>query len=180
MVYIFLAEGFEEIEALTQIDLLRRAGIEVTSVGIDSKSITGAHGIEVVCDEVIDDLSCSDAEMIILPGGMPGVNNLFACEKLLDIITESEKNGVYIAAICAAPLILGRLGFSKELEMICYPGFEDELKGATISKKTSVIDGKIITAKAAGTAFDFAEKLITVLKGCENADKVMRSIYYEK
>ena len=180
MVYIFLAEGFEEIEALTQIDLLKRVGIEIKSVGIGGGIITGAHGIPVICDMTMDDFSDNTPELIILPGGMPGVTNLYGCEKLLSVVENSFKKGLFIAAICAAPLILGRLGISEGKNMVCYPGFEDELKGATIKDVPVVRDGNIITAKAAGSAILFAHEIISALSGNIPADKVLDGIYYDR
>ncbi len=178
MVYIFLAEGFEEIEALAQIDLLRRAGIDVQSVGVSGKNVKGAHGIEVLCDKTFEG-DFSDGDMYILPGGMPGVENLYKSDKLKEIICDADRNGKYIAAICAAPIILGRLGLLKGKMSTCYPGFEDELTDAQHFDIPVVVSGNIITSKAAGTAIDFAAELIEVLKDAESADAVLDGIYYE-
>ncbi len=179
MVYIFLAEGFEEIEALTQIDLLRRAEIDVKSVGVGSKTIVGAHGISVFCDMMVSDIDLSDAKMLILPGGMPGVTNLYECAPVLDALKSHAQGGGLIAAICAAPLILGRLGLLSGKKAVCYPGFEDELLGAEVMSDSVVVDGNIITAKAAGSAIDFAHAIISAIKDKETADAVIGGIYYE-
>ena len=136
MVYLFLAEGFEEIEALCPIDMLRRAGIEVKSVSITSdKTVVGAHGISVLADITFADLDIADADMLILPGGMPGTKNLLAFEPLVSMLKVFGGCGGDISAICAAPMILGRSGLLKSKIATCYPGFEDELFGATVSKE---------------------------------------------
>ena len=173
MVYMFLAEGFEEIEALCPLDLLRRAGVEVTTVGVGSRTVMGAHGIGVVVDMTDDELSDFSADMVILPGGMPGTLNLNASDKVHKAIDEAVKNDSYIAAICAAPSILGELGLLRGKEAICYPGFEEKLDGAKISKKRVVVDGKIITAAGMGVALDFGLALVELLCGKEKA-KVLR------
>ena len=180
MVYVFLAEGFEEIEALTQVDLLRRAGIEVKTVSVTSeKEVCGSHGIKTVADCLISETDCCDANMIILPGGMPGVTNLYGCEKLLGILKSHFNVGGKISAICAAPLILGRLGILDGKMATCYPGFENELSGANYFDCPVVVDGNIITAKSAGAAIDFAAEIISSLLTDEAADKVLSDIYYE-
>jgi len=165
MVYMFLADGFEEVEALTPLDLLRRAGAEIKTVGIGKKVITGAHGISVYADIIDSELESLDAEMIILPGGMPGTANLEASEVVMAAISRAVKNDAYIAAICAAPSILGKLGLLEGKKAVCYPGFEDSLKGAEIPIDGVVDDGKIITAAGMGVAYNFGLKLITALFG---------------
>ena len=136
MVYVFLAEGFEEIEALTPVDLLRRAGAEVRTVGVGSKNITGAHGITVACDMSEDEASASikeapeALEMTVLPGGMPGTLNLGKSETVSHFLDAAAKRGAYIGAICAAPSVLGAKGLLRGRRAVCYPGFEDKLTGA--------------------------------------------------
>ena len=176
MVYMFLAEGFEEIEALCPLDLLRRAGVEITTVGVGSKTVMGAHGIGVVADMTEDELYDFSADMIILPGGMPGTLNLNASDKVHKAIGEAVKNGSYIAAICAAPSILGELGLLRGKEAICYPGFEKKLDGAKISKKRVVADGKIITAAGMGVALDFGLALVELLCGKEEAEALRKGV----
>ena len=177
MVYIFLAEGFEEIEALTQIDYLRRAGVEIISVGVTGKTVKGAHAIEVCADTTIDKLTLADdIEMIILPGGIPGVPNLEACEKVLDTIEYAFKNGKFIAAICAAPTLLARYGYLEGKNAVCYPAMKDEMCGANYQKTGVVRDGRFITAEAAGASEQFAFELIKALKGEDAALKVRESI----
>lgn len=147
MIYVFLANGFEEIEALAPVDILRRAELEVKTVGVGGKTITGSHGITVTADIEEKDVTTDDMELMILPGGMPGTLNL---EKSPIVTTCAEycaKNDIYLAAICAAPSVLGHLGLLNGKEAICFPGFEGELKGATISENPVCVDGKIVTAK---------------------------------
>ena len=172
MIYMFLAEGFEEIEALCPLDLMRRAGLLVRTVGIGGSKITGAHGIAVcadMTDSELDALPDSSAELIFLPGGMPGTLNLQASPTVKSAIELAIKNGSYIAAICAAPSILGDMGLLCGKEAICYPGFEDRLTGAKLSKARVVRDGKIITAAGMGAALDFGLLIVEVFCGAEKA-----------
>ncbi len=179
MVYLFLAEGFEEVEALTPVDYLRRAGISVTTVGVGGQFITGAHGITVKADVTEADVcaECDPIDMVVLPGGMPGTLNLAASETVCAFIKKAVEKNAFVAAICAAPSILGEMGLLEGKEAICYPGFEEKLLGATVSKSTAVRDGNIITAKAAGCADLFAAELIAALKGKEFADKVLAAVF---
>ncbi|MBP3395986.1 MAG: DJ-1/PfpI family protein [Clostridia bacterium] len=176
MVYMFLANGFEEIEALCPLDLLRRAGVEVTTVGIGGDSIRGSHGITVQAD--IPDTLYSDSapDMLILPGGMPGSKNLDESRIVDAALRVGAKRGAYLAAICAAPMVLGRRGLLEGKEAICYPGFEGELKGATISEKRVVRDGNIITGAGMGVALEFGLALVSVLKGEDAARKLRAAV----
>lgn len=176
MTYIFLADGFEEIEALTPIDLLRRAGHPVTVVGVTGKTVTGSHGIKVVCDALISEASRADIDMIILPGGLPGADNLQNSPEVNEYIQLALDTDAYIAAICAAPKILGALGILDGREAICYPGFESELAGAKISDKRVVRDGKIITAVGMGAAVEFALEIVSVLVSPEVSEKLKKGI----
>lgn len=176
MVYFFIADGFEEIEALCPLDILRRAGIEAKTVGIGGHNITGAHGITVMTD-MCDAEFCDDApEMIFLPGGMPGTLGLAASKTVRKAVLSANDRGAYIAAICAAPMVLGELGLLSGKEAICYPGFEDKLKGAKISDKRVVADQNILTAAGMGVALDFALLIVKTLKGDETAEKIRRSV----
>ena len=179
MVYLFLAEGFEEVEALTPVDFMRRADIEVTTVGVGGEYITGAHGITVKADVCDSDVSANDAdiEMVVLPGGMPGTLNLKASAKVNEFIDCAYDKGAFIGAICAAPSILGEKGLLKGKMAVCYPGFEDKLLGATVFQAGVICDGNIITATAAGAAVDFAAQLIAALKGDEAADAVLEAVH---
>ena len=176
MTYVFLADGFEEIEALAPIDILRRASKSVTVVGVTGKTVTGAHGIKIVADVTIDEASREDIDMIVLPGGLPGADNLQNSPEVCEYIALANDKDAYIAAICAAPKILGALGLLKGKEAICYPGFENELKGAVISDKKVVCDGNIITAAGMGVAVDFALKLVELLASSEASEKIRKGI----
>ena len=178
MIYVFLADGFEEIEALTPVDLLRRAGAEVLTVSVyDRQSVKGAHGIDVAADTVIDRIDPDGADIIVLPGGMPGTVNLLECSKLMKIVDDQNANGKRIAAICAAPArILGSKGLLKGKTATCYPGMENLMDGATPVTKTVVTDGNITTSRGLGTAVDFACELITLVCGKERSDEIRSSV----
>lgn len=179
MVYVFLADGFEEIEALTPVDLLRRAGVDVSTVSIypGRKEVTGARKISVNADLTIDDADTDAAELIVLPGGMPGTNNLRECERLMEIVDSFNEKGKRIAAICAAPAkILGSKGLLKGKNATCYPGLESMMEGATPVIKTVVTDGNITTSRGLGTAVDFACEIITLLCGEEKAKEIRTSV----
>lgn len=179
MVYTFLADGFEEIEALTPVDLLRRAGVDIVTVSIypDRKNVTGAHRIEVCADITIDDVDMSQADILFLPGGMPGTVNLLGCAPLMDLVDEQYSKGKRIAAICAAPArILGSKGLVKGRRATCYPGMEDMLEGATAVTDSVVTDGNITTSRGLGTAVDLACELISIMCGQEKADEIRKSV----
>ncbi len=177
MVYMFLANGFEEIEALYTLDVLRRAGVDIETVGISSKTATGSHGIPVVCDITADQLPfTNDFDMIILPGGMPGSANLDSNESVEKYITLASESGKYICAICAAPYILGKRGLLKGKKATCFPSFEKYLEGATVVDAGVVWDGNIITGRAMGSAHDFAFAILEALKGKESSDEIKKSI----
>lgn len=175
--YLFLAYGFEETEALTTVDLLRWAGIEVITVSITPNNIiSGAHKIPVVSDIKIDESDFCDADAIIIPGGQPGVNNLNACDKIKDIIKTNFENNKLICAICAAPIILGEMGLLKGKKATCYPGNESALKGAVLSNDKVCVDGNIVTSRGVGTAIDFALEIIKILNSEIKAESVKKSI----
>ena len=177
MIYMFIAEGFEEIEALCPLDIMRRAGIEVTTVGIGRKEITGAHGITVRTDICSREYSkVKDFDMIFLPGGMPGTLNLAASEVVRSAIETAHKTNAYLAAICAAPSILGDLGLLQGKEAICYPGFEARLTGATLSKNRVVRDGKILTAAGMGVAVEFGLAIVEEFLGKDKAEELRRGV----
>ena len=178
MVYMFLADGFEEVEALCPLDVLRRAGIEVTTVGVGKDMIRGAHGITVQAD--IPDVMYrdSDPEMIILPGGMPGAANLDACRTVDAALRAASRKGAYMAAICAAPFILGKRGLLNGRRAVCYPGFEGELSGARIESELTVVrDGNIVTAKGMGAAFEFGLELVRCLRDVATAESIRAAVF---
>ncbi len=162
MIIVLLADGFEEIEALTPVDMLRRAGLDVKTVGINSKIAVGAHNIPVVCDAVPADISLNDVSMAIFPGGMPGSLNLDASPYTDEVIKSVTSRGGHIAAICAAPLIFGRRGLLDGKRATCFPGFEDELRGATVTGEEFVTDGNITTGKGMEYSLPFAKELVRI------------------
>jgi len=181
MVYVFLADGFEEIEALAPVDFLRRAGITVKTASLKGKSAIGAHNIEVTVDINIDDVTLNDdVEAIILPGGMPGSQNLYESEKVHKAIDFAIANNKLVCAICAAPFILGRKGLLNGKNATCFPGFEKELIGAITHNEGVVKDGNIITAQGAGVAWEFAEKIASALVGSMNSQKILMGLQWRK
>lgn len=176
MVYMFLANGFEEIEALCPLDLLRRAGVEVTTVGIGGEYITGSHGITVKADICQKDARLTHTEMVILPGGMPGTTNLDASELVHKALDLAKEQNAYVAAICAAPMILGKRGDLRGKQAVCYPGFEKYLEGATVPDAKAVVDGKYVTARGMGVALEFGLTLISLLCGEEKAEELRHSV----
>lgn len=176
---VFLADGFEEIEGLTVVDLLRRAGAEVTTVSImKEKMIHGAHNIDVLADELFENMEFDEADMLVLPGGLPGTTYLGEHEGLCALLQKFDKEERYIAAICAAPRIFGRLGFLEGRKAISYPAMEEELRGAEVVRESVVKDGHVITSRGMGTAIDFALQMIETLYGKEAADQMADSIVY--
>lgn len=174
-----MADGFEEVEGLTVVDLLRRAGIECETVSVTGKrTVTSSHNITLYADRLFEDGSLADADMLVLPGGMPGTLNLLSHEGLKKLLCSCAADGRYIAAICAAPSVLGAHGLLAGKKATCYPGFEEKLTGAVCSANKVVRDGNIITSRGLGTAIDFALTLVSLLAGQETADQVAASIQY--
>lgn len=182
MVYLFLADGFEEIEALTPVDLLRRAGVEIVTVGVSGKTVTGSHGIPVGADvsaeEALAMLEAGNTpEMVILPGGMPGAATLDASSVVDTFLDAAKAADAYIAAICAAPMILGKRGLLKGKNATCFPGFEEYLEGAAYMDVHAVTDGTYITGRAMGAATEFALALVKALKGEGAADALRAAVF---
>ena len=177
MVYVLLGTGFEEIEALTPVDLLRRAGVEVRTVGLNGKIVYGSHAIGVEADMTIGELDVSDAEMIVLPGGLGGVASIRGCQKALETVRAVYEMDKYVAAICAGPTVLADLGLLTGVKATCYPGQIPYMKDAAVVENAACItDGKIITGTSAGTATPFALSLIEALKGSEEAKRIADQI----
>ena len=177
MVLVFLANGFEETEAIAPIDILRRNGQNVITVGIGEEVITSSHGITVVPDVTEADMSLmTDIDMIVLPGGMPGTLNLEKSRTVQDTIDYCAANGKFIGAICAAPSILGKKGLLKGKKATCFPGFEEFLEGADFTGEPVEKDGNIITARGAGVAVEFGLKLVEALSGKPASDKIRESM----
>ena len=176
-VALFLANGFEEIEALGTVDILRRAQIDVVTVSItDDKTVTGAHNVQVVVDNTFSDIDFSDFDMLILPGGMPGAKNLNKHEELKKLLNEFNSKNKLIAAICAAPMVLGGLGLLDGKRSTCYPGFEPELIGAKITGENVVVDENIITGKGPGLVFDFGLRIVEQLLGLQVRQEVQSGL----
>ncbi len=177
MVYVFLADGFEEIEALTPVDILRRAGERVVTVGVTGKTVTGSHGIAVEADCLIGDIGEGDeCEMIVLPGGMPGAANLDASPEVEKILLSAAERDAYIAAICASPMILGKRGLLSGRDATCYPGFEKYLEGAKYYEASVVVDGNFVTSDGMGSALDFALQLVALLKGDDASEALAEAV----
>jgi len=179
MIYVMLADGFEEIEALAFVDILRRADIDVQTVSTDnSNTVSGSHGISVATDLKISDIS-EIGEGIVLPGGLPGTYNLRDNHNVIDLIKKHYEKGKILGAICAAPSILGGLGLLKGKKATCYPSFEEHLTGAEYIKDKVVVDESIVTSRGAGTAHDFALKFVEIIKGKECSDNLRSSMLYD-
>lgn len=176
---VFFANGYEEIEALTVVDILRRAGVEVLCVSIaDNKQVTGAHNITVNMDTSIDELDFESLDILVCPGGMPGTTNLESCTKLTKQICKFYADGKLIGAICAAPSIFGHLGLLEGRKACIYPGMENHLQGAEVCYDEVVQSEHVITSRGMGTAIPFALKITANLVGQETADKLSKGIVY--
>ncbi len=176
---IFLAEGYEEIEAMAVVDIFRRAGIEMDMVSISDELLTnGSHNIQVMADKLLKDVCFDEYDMLVLPGGLKGMQNLEACEMLMEQIDLFYENDKYIAAICASPSIFGRRGILEGREATAYPGFEEELKGATVVDAGAVRYGHVITGRSMGSAIEFGLLLVETLLGEEKAEEIAQQIVY--
>ena len=176
MVYMLLGTGFEETEAIAPLDLLRRAGVSVATVGINGKMVYGSHGIGVEADIELQEMDLANLEMIILPGGLGGVASIRASEKAMEAVKFAYENGRFTAAICAGPTILATLGITDGKNATCYPGCEDQMGSANMVSAAAVTDGKVITGTSAGCAVPFGLALIAALKGQDAADAIAKQI----
>ena len=176
MIYMLLGTGFEETEAVAPLDLLRRAGISVATVGLNGKIIKGSHGIGIEADLEIGQLDLTNLEGIILPGGLGGVASIKACPEALEAIRFAWENGKLVAAICAGPTILAQLGITDGKNATCYPGCEDQMGSANMVEAAAVIDGNVVTGTSAGCAVSFGLALIEHLMGKEEADRIAKQI----
>lgn len=177
MIYMLLTDGFEDIEALETLDILRRAGLSAKTVGISANTVKSAHNVTVLCDLTFDDTDFSDIEMLILPGG-PGHTAFLKSEKVIDLIEKTAEKGLYIAAICASPSVIGKLGLLRGKRFTCFPGFEDMVSGGIYSPEKVVSDGKFITARGAGAASDFGFEIVTLFKGAIAANELKKQMQY--
>lgn len=176
MVYLFLADGFEIIEALAPVDMLSRAKIDVQTVGVTGKTVCSSCGVEVNADITMDEFEYHDVDAVVLPGGMPGTINLENSAAVQSAIDKAVEDQAFVCAICAAPSVLGHKGLLKGKEAIAFPGFEDALDGAVLSDKYVVTDGKFITAKGAGVATQFGLEIVRALTDDETAENVRKTI----
>ena len=177
MVYMLLGTGFEETEAIAPLDLLRRAGVQIATVGITGKIVYGSHGIGIEADILLEQMDLTDMEMIILPGGMGGVTTARASKEALEALRFAWENGKYVAAICAGPTVLADLGITDGKNATCYPGCEDGMGSAKMAENAACVrDGKLITGTSAGCAIPFGLALVEALKGKEMADTIARQI----
>ncbi len=183
MVYILLGEGFEEAEALVTADVLRRGGVEVSLTGIGGMTVAGAHKITVRCDAAAENVRLAGGDMLVLPGGLGGVASIEGSDAAMELVRRAaEDDGIWLAAICAAPAMLGRRGIiGAGVSAVCYPGMEGDLTAAGAAARMdlpAVTDGKLITGRGPGAAFDFALALLTALKGAETAESVRAGMHY--
>ena len=176
MVYVFLADGFEIIEALAPVDMLRRAKIDVKTVGVSSEIVTSSCGVGVKCDMTIDEFDFYDVEAVVLPGGMPGTLNLENSSAVQKVIDNANNTNAFICAICAAPSILGHKGLLSGKKAVCFPGFENSLEGCEPCSEYVVTDGKFIPANGAGVCIDFGLEIVKQLRGGELSDEIRKSI----
>ena len=177
MIYLFLADGFEEIEALACVDILRRAGADIKTAGVTGTTVAGAHGINVEADMPISECGF-DAEMVILPGGSVGTDNLAASPEVAALVKDAAQRNAYVAAICAAPTVLGGLGLLEGRRAVCYPGLEGRLTGAKKSSDRVCVDGRFITSRGPGTTSEFALTLVEILKGRAAADALRKGMLW--
>lgn len=182
MIYMILGNGFEETEAIGPIDCLRRAGLEVCTLGIGGGIVVSSHGIEMRADRSIDSLTQADkeqAEMVILPGGLGGVSEIIACPPAVELVRYAAEHDRYIAAICAAPTIFGGMGLLEGKKAVCYPGMEEGLVDADVQLGAHVVvDGKIVSAQAAGSTLEFGLTLTQLMAGREKAEEVAKAIHF--
>ena len=177
---VFLADGFEVCEALCVVDVLRRAGVSVTTCGVEKKNVVSSHKVEVVADALLSDCTDEDWDLVFAPGGMPGATNLAASPLVVSTILKTKEKGGIVSAICASPaVVLGSLGLLRSGKATCYPGCEDYAPEVEFVSDGVVVDGKIVTAKSAGWAFDLGLVLVSLLLGEDAREKVRSSIYYK-
>lgn len=170
MLYMFLADGFEETEAIATLDVIRRAGLDIKTAALEKRSTCGSHGIEVLADMTADELEYEGMTGVILPGGMPGTLKLEGSEAVRSAVEHCLKNGLLTAAICAAPMILGKMGALRGKKAVCYPSFEEYLEGAFVSDGLVAVDGNIVTGKGAGAAMLFSAAIVDYFKSGRGAE----------
>ena len=176
MVYVLVADGFEETELIVPVDILKRAGVDVKLVGVHSSEARSTRGITIKTDICLDDLIIYEMDMLVLPGGQPGVDNLWVDERVKMLVKQAALANKFIGAICAAPMILGRLGLLDGKKAVCYPGCEEDMGSAKIVTAPCIRSGKVITGTSAGCAIPFGLELVAALKGREEADRIRNQI----
>ena len=180
-VFAFLATGSEEVENLAVVDVLVRAGIEVKLVSVTGdREVVTSHNVHIVTDAVFEEVDCREADVLFIPGGLPGTTNMMAHEGLCAALKEAAQSGRRVAAICAAPSVLGQLGLLEGKQATCYPGFEDQLKGASYTRTGVVTDGNVTTARGLGYALDLGLELVRLLQGEVKAAKIKAAIQYDQ
>lgn len=178
MIYMFLADGFEEVEALVPLDILRRANADILTVGVTGEYVKGAHNITVKADMTLDDVECEKIDAVILPGGLGGTNNMDNCAEVKKLVQYAADNRKLVCAICAAPSILGKMGLLEGKEVTCYPGFEDTFKGGKYLKQSVVKCENFITSDGMGSAYKFGFEIAAALFGDDTAEKIKEQIQY--
>ncbi|OZT04470.1 DJ-1 family glyoxalase III [Prevotella sp. 885] len=179
-VYVFLADGFEDVEALAPVDILRRGGVGVVTVSINgSEMVKSAHNVYVKADVRFEEADFSDADLLMIPGGMPGAKNLDEHKGVRNALLAHAKQGKLLSAICAGPMVLGHLGLLDGLRATCYPGFEGELKGATYTAQLVTVDGNVVTGKGPAAAFEYAFTLLSILKGEKVVSDLRKGMMFE-
>ena len=179
-IYVFLAEGFEDIEALGTVDILRRSGLEVVTVSIsDEYFVTSAHNVPIGADALFSEIDFSDAQLLVLPGGLPGSVNLKDFKPLQELLLKHNGEGKLIAAICAAPMALGNIGLLNGKRATCYPGCQDTMTGAEYTAELCTVDGNIITGEGPAAVFPFAYKLVEILVGEDTANALRQGMMFK-
>lgn len=180
-ILVFLAEGFEEVEALTVVDYTRRMGIEADMVSVEgNKEVAGAHGIKVLADLAMDDVALENYEGLVIPGGLPGAANLRDNARVVDLVKDMNERGKLLAAICAGPIVLARAGIIENKKITSYPGFEKDLQSGQYENSPAVLDGNMITARGPYYAVDFALEIVRYLLGEEKAEELKKNILYKE
>jgi len=177
-VIVPLADGFEDIEAISIIDILRRGELDVVTVSLVGDSAVSAHGVEIKADKRLDDIDPDQFDAVVLPGGDGGMKNLRASQKILEIIRDFSTSGKWTAAVCASPSVLGTAGILRGKKATCYPGYEENLTDAELSEEAVVVDGKVVTSRGPATAPEFALKLVALLQNPETAEKLKKGMLY--
>ncbi len=180
MVYIILGTGFEETEAVAPYDILKRGGVDVHFAAVSGKEVAGAHGIRIAADCSVNDIDVGSTEMIVVPGGMGGVESVEKCDAALDAIRNAYNSGLRVAAICAGPRVLAGLGILAGKAAVCYPGMESEMNGGVMAPDLSVVtSGRVTTGRGPGDALEFGFELLKILKGADVAERVAGGMCYE-